>query len=589
MTHPSPFLVASAQMEENDRQFDFDWLVDRLGLRRQRVRAAAGREGLPRRRARVRPALRRRRLRAARPGTCAATSGRRGSGCAGIFRLSTFKDVAVVSGCGVGGGSSATRTRSTAPADAVLRGPAVGATSPTGRRELAPALRRGASGCSASSTYDRRRPGRPAAARVRRATSASATPTPRRASASSSASPGVTRPRPVLRRRGPGPHRLHAVRALHGRLPARRQEHAREELPVARRAPRRRGRRRSARSIDIRPLGAADGSDGYAVTQRALAARWLRPRPRTRHRPRRRRRGRRARHQPAARSAAASAARCRASPTASASSCARTASRSSPSPLPDDSRTTSRKRVAITLARSTPTPTRTSRRSPTATAGDSMSLALHAARRRRHARHAAAASCSAAIAPPPGHVRAGCSWPRGWSRRTIIVLVMQTLDNAIALRADAHALLGGVRLQTEQDPEKPEPDVHPGRQPGGRVARRAHRRHRAELDHGGDRSTSRRPRTSSAARSSAPIPSDGVSTPHQRVFGYENLLVCDGAAVPGERRREPEPHDHRARRARDEPHPAGGRGARRSAAAGDRRRRVVRIRTARLARQPVTG
>jgi cholesterol oxidase len=38
--------------------------------------------------------------------------------------------------------------------------------------------------------------------------------------------------------------------------------------------------------------------------------------------------------------------------------------------------------------------------------------------------------------------------PRGWSRRTIIVLVMQTLDNAISL-VPRRALGGGIRLQTE--------------------------------------------------------------------------------------------------------------------------------------------
>ena len=49
--------------------------------------------------------------------------------------------------------------------------------------------------------------------------------------------------------------------------------------------------------------------------------------------------------------------------------------------------------------------------------------------------------------------------PRGWSRRTIIVLVMQTLDNAIALRATRTRR--GARLQTEQDPERPIPTFIP--------------------------------------------------------------------------------------------------------------------------------
>src|SRR4051794_8430589 len=51
-------------------------------------------------------------------------------------------------------------------------------------------------------------------------------------------------------------------------------------------------------------------------------------------------------------------------------------------------------------------------------------------------------------------------WPRGWSERTIIVLVMQTADNAIALRP-RFTVFGGIRLQTEQDPEKPNPTFIP--------------------------------------------------------------------------------------------------------------------------------
>ncbi len=56
---------------------------NRLGLRRQRLGAAAGGEGVQRRRARVRAALRRPRVRRRRPRTCGATTGRRTSACAG--------------------------------------------------------------------------------------------------------------------------------------------------------------------------------------------------------------------------------------------------------------------------------------------------------------------------------------------------------------------------------------------------------------------------------------------------------------------------------------------------------------------------
>ncbi len=121
-------------------------------------------------------------------------------------------------------------------------------------------------------------------------------------------------------------------------------------------------------------------------------------------------------------------------------------------------------------------------------------------------------------------------WPRGWSRRTIIVLVMQTLDNAIALRPKLKRS-GDVRLQTEQDPERPNPTFIPvaneaaewlAKRTGGiaqsslmeatmNVPSTAHILGGAVIGHG---------------------PEDGVIDAHQRVFGYENLLVCDGAAVP---------------------------------------------------------
>ncbi|MBS1846551.1 MAG: GMC family oxidoreductase [Actinobacteria bacterium] len=121
-------------------------------------------------------------------------------------------------------------------------------------------------------------------------------------------------------------------------------------------------------------------------------------------------------------------------------------------------------------------------------------------------------------------------WPKGWSSRTIIVLVMQTLDNAIALRPKVKRN-GDVRLTTEQDPDKPNPTFIPvaneaaewlAERTGGiaqssmsealfNVPNTAHILGGAVIGHS---------------------PSDGVVDSRQQVFGYENLLVCDGAAVP---------------------------------------------------------
>jgi cholesterol oxidase len=119
--------------------------------------------------------------------------------------------------------------------------------------------------------------------------------------------------------------------------------------------------------------------------------------------------------------------------------------------------------------------------------------------------------------------------PRGWSRRTIIVLVMQTLDNAIELRA--HKTRRGARLQTRRDSERPIPTFIPvanqfaawlARRTGG-IAQTAFMEAVANVP------------TTAHVLGGAVIgadPSRGVVDARQRVFGYENLLVCDGSAVP---------------------------------------------------------
>ena len=119
--------------------------------------------------------------------------------------------------------------------------------------------------------------------------------------------------------------------------------------------------------------------------------------------------------------------------------------------------------------------------------------------------------------------------PRGWSRRTIIVLVMQTRDNAIALRATRTRR--GARLQTEQDPERPIPTFIPvANQFAEWLANRT----------GGIAQTALMEAVANIATTAHVLggavigadPSTGVIDARQRVFGYENLLVCDGSAVP---------------------------------------------------------
>jgi cholesterol oxidase len=120
--------------------------------------------------------------------------------------------------------------------------------------------------------------------------------------------------------------------------------------------------------------------------------------------------------------------------------------------------------------------------------------------------------------------------PRAWSRRTIILLVMQTLDNAISLRPRP-GRRGSMRLQTEQDPNKPNPTFIPmANEAAEWMAERI----------GGLAQ-------SSVMEALASIPTtahilggavighseeDGVVDSRHHVFGYENLLICDGSVLP---------------------------------------------------------
>ncbi len=120
--------------------------------------------------------------------------------------------------------------------------------------------------------------------------------------------------------------------------------------------------------------------------------------------------------------------------------------------------------------------------------------------------------------------------PRNWSRRTIILLVMQTLDNAIALRPRP-GRFGAMRLQTEQDPERPMPTFIP-------MANQAAEWMAKQID--GVPQSSLMEAIASIPTTAhilggvviARSPEEGVVDARHRVFGYENLLVCDGSVIP---------------------------------------------------------
>jgi cholesterol oxidase len=121
-------------------------------------------------------------------------------------------------------------------------------------------------------------------------------------------------------------------------------------------------------------------------------------------------------------------------------------------------------------------------------------------------------------------------WPIGWSRRTVILGTMQTLDNAIAFRT-TRRWFGGIKLVTEQDPAKPNPTfIEACNRAATWLAERTGGIAQGMLFE----SVANIPSTAHILGGAVigRDPSCGVVDRNNRVFGYENLLVCDGAAMP---------------------------------------------------------
>jgi cholesterol oxidase len=121
--------------------------------------------------------------------------------------------------------------------------------------------------------------------------------------------------------------------------------------------------------------------------------------------------------------------------------------------------------------------------------------------------------------------------PFKWSRRTVILLTMQTLDNSIRLKPKRNLLGLGPRLQTEEDADKPNPRFI---ELADKITRRAAEKLDATPQTGVTEALFNIP-TTAHIMGGAVIgegPETGVVDSHHRAFGYENLLVCDGAAIP---------------------------------------------------------
>ena len=121
--------------------------------------------------------------------------------------------------------------------------------------------------------------------------------------------------------------------------------------------------------------------------------------------------------------------------------------------------------------------------------------------------------------------------PFKWSRRTVILLVMQSVDAAMSVRPKRKLLGKGVRLTTEQDPERPNPIYLPA---AAEAARWFARRTKGIAQSALTESLRNTPTTAHILGGAVvgADPESGVVDRGNRAFGYENLLVTDGAAMP---------------------------------------------------------
>jgi cholesterol oxidase len=118
-----------------------------------------------------------------------------------------------------------------------------------------------------------------------------------------------------------------------------------------------------------------------------------------------------------------------------------------------------------------------------------------------------------------------------WSRRTLIVLVMQTVDSALRFRPRPRRFGGGVRITTEQDAANPNPTFIPA---ANRAAQWLAERIGGTPQSGTTEALFNVPSTAHILGGAviAGDPSQGVIDSHGQVFGYENLLITDGSALP---------------------------------------------------------
>ena len=135
-----------------------------------------------------------------------------------------------------------------------------------------------------------------------------------------------------------------------------------------------------------------------------------------------------------------------------------------------------------------------------------------------------------AVAKSPGNALKHL-WVKDWSQKTVIALVMQSLDNSITVFGKNDKTFGGWKLSSKQGEGEPNPSWIP-------LANQVARELAITID--GD------PMGNLGEVIEAPFtahfvggcviasdPSEGVVDPYHRVFGYEGLHITDGSTISG--------------------------------------------------------
>jgi cholesterol oxidase len=139
------------------------------------------------------------------------------------------------------------------------------------------------------------------------------------------------------------------------------------------------------------------------------------------------------------------------------------------------------------------------------------------------------ATWAAAVLRHPG--RWFATMRSGWGQRTLMMLVMRPRDNAIRFRAKKRLLGHRYRLATARDAERPAPTYI---EAGHQVARWLAERTGGIAQSSVFEAFGNRPMTAHVLGGAVmgTSPATGVVDANLQVFGYQNLIVCDASALP---------------------------------------------------------